>query len=168
MTSSLWIAHHVGAAVILAASVEVTFKEIIHVNRLPGLHAHDAVQGPSGQKQLVMTRTRKIVNEAPREALTSIEIGAGSFITSIKAVVRLAGVRDKILSVTRGVDRVRPGIIHVRGQSMGPETDACLETVIVGVRSRFELVDVDEIGVGDRAAPNTLIHVAIAEQLAAG
>jgi hypothetical protein len=152
----------------IAAAIEVAFEKIVHVDRLPGLHAEDPVQRPAGQKKLVMLRARKFVNEVPGEALPRIEIRAGSFIASVKAVIRLAGVGDKVLSITRRVERMRPCIVHVRGQTMGPEADGCLEPVIVGVRSRFELVDVDEIGVGDGTAPNTLIHVAIAEQFAPG
>src|SRR3954454_20781216 len=106
-----------------------------------------------------MARTRKFVNEIPGEAVTRIEIRAGSFVTGIKAVVGLAGVGDKIKTVAGCVDGMGPGIVHVRGQTVGPEAEGCLEPVIVGVRSRFELVDVDEIRVWERTTPNALIQV---------
>src|SRR5947209_6318176 len=115
-----------------------------------------------------MARMRKFVNEVPGEALTRIEVGVGSFATNIPTVVRLAAVWDKVLTVTGCVDGMRPGVVHARGHTMGSEAEDRLQPVVIRVRGGFELVDIDEIGVGDGTAPYALIDVAIAEQLPAG
>ena len=47
LTPGRGIAHQIGAAEELVASIEVTFEEIIHVDGLSGLHAQNAVQSPA-------------------------------------------------------------------------------------------------------------------------
>ena len=115
-----------------------------------------------------MARGRKFVDEVPGEALASIEIGAGSLVRGIEAVIRLAGVGDKVLAVARVIDRMRPGIVHVGGQAVRAKAQGRLERIVVGDRGRLKLIDVNEIGVRQGTAPNALIQVAESEQLAAG
>src|SRR5579864_9357046 len=105
------IANQVRPAEELSAPIKVSTKEI-HIEGLAGVQGQISIGRPSGREPRPGMRVGKLIGIKPGEVLAHIEVGTGPLQVRTKAVVRLAGVGDKIQSIAGIIQRVRPDVIQ--------------------------------------------------------
>src|ERR1700730_14539556 len=93
--------HNVRARVAFSAAIEVIFKAVIQLKRLPGLDGDDAVEAPAiGNALPTAFVVRELINEIPGEAIADIKVRIAAIGTDGRGtVVRLRGIGDIVFAV---------------------------------------------------------------------
>ncbi len=139
--------HNVRARVAFSAAIEVIFKAVIQLKRLPGLDGDDAVEAPAiGNALPTAFVVRELINEIPGEAIADIKVRIATIGTDGRGtVVGLRGIGDILFAVAGIVDGMRPIVVQ-RGSKSVPigYAQAGLQGVVIGIGGILLIVDVEE------------------------
>src|ERR1700675_2796377 len=139
--------HHLRTCEAFSATVEIVFKIVIQLERLPGLRGDDAVEAPAvGDALPAAFVAGKLINEIPGEAVANIKVGVAAIGTDGRgAVVRLRGIGNIVFAVAGVVDGMGPGVVQCGRKSMPiGYAQAGLQGVVIGIGGRLLVVDVEE------------------------
>src|SRR6185503_11409419 len=125
------------------------------VKRAAASHRDDSVYLPAlAPSWKPFPQIGEIVGEGRHEAMAVIEVGARTLLVDAMAVVGLRRIGDIVLPIRSVVDRVRPCVVDRRAEAvLLAQAEARLQGVVVRIRSRLELVHIEEGPAGRRERP---------------